>query len=266
MGDKKKKKKEEEKGGAGWIVSFADLMTLLFATFVVLFAFKPEGIGQSDQVVQQMAAAIRETFNDVPDDIPEDETAFPTDNGRKVFSHLRAKMMHKPVITKFRRTNKAMNILDKKMLEVQDMLEKIIASGSGSKDDTRTPSVTMHKEKDGFSLRLLATHFYRPGEYRVRREYLGKLDEVGKILKASGNKVAIEGHTDATPARGQFNNWEISAMRASFIARYFIRELGFPAGKLSAAGFADTKPIAQNHSPQGRRLNRRIEIRVSHDE
>ena len=65
-------------------LSFADLMTLLFAAFVVLYGLKPEGIGDAVKVITA-TAAIRQTFNETPDVIPEDARTGPTEQGKAVF-------------------------------------------------------------------------------------------------------------------------------------------------------------------------------------
>ena len=75
---------EDEGGGAGWIVSFADLMTLLFAAFVVLWALKPEGVGDAVKIIQA-TSAIRATFSDTPDVIPDDRRVGPLVEGKSSF-------------------------------------------------------------------------------------------------------------------------------------------------------------------------------------
>ena len=61
-------------------------------------------------------------------------------------------------------------------------------------------------------------------------------------------------------------NWEISALRASYIVRYFISKHDFPTTKIIAAGYGDTRPIGDNRTQSGRALNRRIEIRIHYDD
>src|SRR6185312_2766361 len=81
--------------------------------------------------------------------------------------------------------------------------------------------------------------------------------------------ITIEGHTDDTPiSTPQFqSNWELSAARAAAVVR-FLLDLGIPAGKLTAAGYADTVPIAPNRNPDGAVIadnqarNRRVVIRL----
>ncbi|MDO5643197.1 MAG: peptidoglycan -binding protein, partial [Paracoccus sp. (in: a-proteobacteria)] len=78
--------------------------------------------------------------------------------------------------------------------------------------------------------------------------------------------IRVDGHTDATPlsGSGRFrDNWELSQARALAVVRYMIDDLGFPADRLAPTGFADTRPVAPEDTPEGRALNRRIELKLT---
>ncbi|MDD9938241.1 MAG: OmpA family protein [Myxococcales bacterium] len=88
------------------------------------------------------------------------------------------------------------------------------------------------------------------------------LDEVADALKgAGGREFQVAGHTDNVPIRNwRFrSNWHLSAARAVTVTRYLV-ERGVPATHISAAGYADTRPVTDDNSEAGRRKNRRIEI------
>lgn len=89
------------------------------------------------------------------------------------------------------------------------------------------------------------------------------LADVARALsrRAGDRDFQVEGHTDNEPiATAQFpDNWSLGAARALTVTRFMI-ENGFPRAHLSAASFADTRPVASNGTPEGRRQNRRIEI------
>ena len=65
--------------------------------------------------------------------------------------------------------------------------------------------------------------------------------------------------------KGEMSNWELSTMRATSVLRYMIEKENYSPTKIQAAGYADTRPIADNRSPSGRSLNRRIEIRINYE-
>ena len=82
------------------------------------------------------------------------------------------------------------------------------------------------------------------------------------ILKKTVCQIRIEGHTDNVPiSNEQFSsNWELSTARAVNVVKYFISEGGIPPERLSAAGYADSKPLSPNVSDHNREINRRVEV------
>ncbi len=78
--------------------------------------------------------------------------------------------------------------------------------------------------------------------------------------------IRVDGHTDNTPLSGSGryrDNWELSQARALAVVRYMIDELGFPADRLAAAGFADTRPVDEADTAESRARNRRIELKLT---
>lgn len=87
------------------------------------------------------------------------------------------------------------------------------------------------------------------------------LDQIGRVLATMGRDFQVAGHTDNVPIHNPrfASNWELSTARSTTVTRYLLG-LGMPPGRLSAAGYADTQPVASNDTPDGRRQNRRIEL------
>jgi chemotaxis protein MotB len=75
------------------------------------------------------------------------------------------------------------------------------------------------------------------------------------------NRIVVQGHTDDVPMSGGMSNWELSANRAGAVLHRLI-EGGIPADRLSMAGYADTRPVASNDTEEGRARNRRVDIVV----
>lgn len=98
---------------------------------------------------------------------------------------------------------------------------------------------------------------------KVKRSAMPTLDEIAKFLARYPNHwVMVGGHTDSLPTRTeQFpSNWELSAMRAVNVVKYLSRMKGLDPSRLIASGFGEHHPIASNKTPEGRQLNRRVEI------
>ncbi|WP_312526992.1 peptidoglycan -binding protein [Paracoccus sp. (in: a-proteobacteria)] len=78
--------------------------------------------------------------------------------------------------------------------------------------------------------------------------------------------IRVDGHTDSQPLSGQGryrDNWELSQARALAVVRYMTDDLGFPANRLAATGFGDTRPVASGDSDEARAQNRRIELKLT---
>ncbi|MGH8890551.1 MAG: OmpA/MotB family protein [Acidothermaceae bacterium] len=90
------------------------------------------------------------------------------------------------------------------------------------------------------------------------------LDAVAPALRNLPNEVSVEGYTDNVPITGGpfQSNWELSAVRATTVLRYLVANDGLPASRLSATGYADTRPIVPNDSPAHQQQNRRVEVVV----
>jgi chemotaxis protein MotB len=100
------------------------------------------------------------------------------------------------------------------------------------------------------------------GKSDLKKDGQTALQEVGAVLATiSGREFQVTGHTDNVPIKSaKFpSNWELSTARAVTVTR-FLAANGVPAERISAAGFAETQPVASNDTPEGRQQNRRIEI------
>ena len=89
------------------------------------------------------------------------------------------------------------------------------------------------------------------------------LEALTEQFKRLPNNIEIQGHTDnqAISTAAYPSNWELSASRAGAVVRY-MESLGLSSARLAAAGYADTRPVVDNSTRQGRAKNRRVEIVV----
>jgi chemotaxis protein MotB len=117
-------------------------------------------------------------------------------------------------------------------------------------------------ESRGLSIRVLTDSLLFPsGSATLYPQGEPLLDEIAELLNVDQvHPIAVEGNTDDVPIHGTFpSNWELSTARASTVVRFLIAK-GVAGHRLSAVGYADMRPIASNATPQGRALNRRVEI------
>ena len=263
----KKKKEEDEAIKAGWIVSFADMMTLMFAAFLVLWSLKPEGTSDVVEKIDIFTATIRESFSDIPDIISKDKTVFPSEKNKTVFQYIKAEQVTKPTITRFRSSDQVINIINKEMKKTKKLLDvkQTDETKQDTKDEAEQAAVSVIRDQDGFRIRLISMLFFKKGSWRISKESIKTLNDVGKVLKDLGRTVVVEGHTDNAPLVGDLSNWELSSMRAASVAQHFIQKVGIAPSKIKVAGYADQKRIADNATAEGRQMNRRIELKVEYE-
>jgi chemotaxis protein MotB len=119
---------------------------------------------------------------------------------------------------------------------------------------------------DRLSVNLVEKILFDSGKAEIKPEGLKVLKRVGDILKnISDRQIRVEGHTDnvkiGAGLRERFpTNWELSTARATNVVRYLQDKIGIDPKMLTAAGFSEYRPVANNDTPENRAQNRRIEI------
>jgi len=121
---------------------------------------------------------------------------------------------------------------------------------------------------DTIIIRLAEQGTFDSGQAQLKPAFFGLLDSVGSSIEGTRGNILIEGHTDNVPigfGSRYRNNWDLSAARSAAVADYLLSRDLVSAGRITVAGFADTRSIADNDSATGRAQNRRIEIIISND-
>lgn len=121
--------------------------------------------------------------------------------------------------------------------------------------------------KEELTVKIVDKIVFSSGRAAINVEGRQVLDTVGDFLKQylDGREIQVNGHTDAVPIGAEMQdkyptNWELSTARAVNVVRYLQEYADIPPEKLSAVGHGQYHPIADNDTPEGRALNRRIEI------
>ncbi len=117
------------------------------------------------------------------------------------------------------------------------------------------------RKRESISFRINSEILYSSAKADLSLEGLAVLRKLLPVLRGSDYIITVEGHTDALPIRGgQYpSNWELSSARAGRVVRYLAAN-GVGRARLRAIGYADTRPLADNDTEQGRASNRRVEI------
>lgn len=123
--------------------------------------------------------------------------------------------------------------------------------------------VSVYSTGEGMSLALHESLLYRSGSSDIVRKDI--LRQIGERLTVTPAHILVEGHTDDIPVSNDSfpSNWELSARRAVNVVKFLADECAIDPEKLSAAGYADSRPVASNDHPEGRALNRRVNLVIS---
>jgi chemotaxis protein MotB len=125
-------------------------------------------------------------------------------------------------------------------------------------------SLSIAMGRDGLVVSLREAGFFDSGSAAPHPGTGRILKAIGASLDGTDFDVRIEGHTDNVPVHNaQFDsNWELSTARATGIARLVLQLRAIPADRISAAGFAEFHPVADNATAEGRAQNRRVDLVV----
>ena len=143
---------------------------------------------------------------------------------------------------------------------IKDQYDQLRAELS---DEIQKGLAEVIKEGDRIIVRLANQGSFVSGSADLQGGFLPTLTKVGKAVSTSSGSIKVEGHTDNVPVT--FNerfksNWDLAAARSASVAGFLVDSAGIPQERLKVNGFADTKPVASNDTPEGRAQNRRIEV------
>lgn len=243
----KKHKHPEHENLERWLVSYADFITLLFATFVVLYA-----LAQVDATdFAKLEDSLKHAFSQ--NTLLEGQQSI-MDSSNSIFDQQQANSFIPSLMVEY---------ISPKYEE--DSFKEIVEE---------IKELTAINELDGISTKitekgLLLTfddkYLFAPGSAYLAPEARKLLDKVGVLIckKFVLHHMIIEGHTDSLAISGkQFpSNWELSSSRACSVVRYLISRFKFAPSLFSAVGYADTRPL-ENAISSKDPANRRVEVLI----
>lgn len=239
-------------------MSYADFITLLFAFFVVMFAAsqvdqrKVGKIALAVQVAFQELGVFQATSLKLPS---RNDGSLPEEKIQLIESIKKTTKLDQLVPS----PNLMQDVGEDNEIKVYRLqLEKDLA------DSYLKEKIRMKVDQRGLTISLAEAAFFESGSAAIRANSYAILDKIGQHLLRMPNHIRIEGHTDNRPMKsGRFqSNWELSTARATYIVSYLIDKLHYPPDRLSAAGYAEFRPVATNDTPEGRALNRRVDVVV----
>jgi chemotaxis protein MotB len=214
-----------------WIVSYADMVTLLFALFVVLYATSDA----NPQKLQAVHHSIDQAFS---------IGVLQGSNGSSAVFNSGGGI-----------TPSLAEIKSQNLVQIEATL------GGFAKNNNLEGKVQIRSDADSITISLADNLLFDSGSADLRPGSQDVLAQVAAALRGLPNDMRIEGHTDNVPVNSPdfATNWELSGARASRVLRFLVEQGGL-TNELFGAQYADTQPIADNTTPEGRALNRRADI------
>ena len=247
---------EEHENHERWLVTYADMLTVLMALFLVMYA-----MSVVDQTkAEKLAGSVREYFGDGPTVLDGgsgllDTPSAPASSDEQMTVDLRAAVT---ALDEKRTREQAVASENHQLAEVQRRIHESL-TGKGLQD-----SVRFVIDERGLVVTIVTDEvLFELGSAGLLPAGRAVLDGIAPALVPLANPVTVEGHTDDLPiSGGRFpTNWELSAERATTVLRYIMTTQKIPAKRLSAAGYADQRPLVPN-TPAQRGVNRRVEVIV----
>jgi len=233
-----------------WLVSYSDFMTLLFAFFVVLFA----ATYRDNQAIRKLARAIHNGFQTLG--------AFAADESGSGGAYSTTTLNADDNTSRVQNDETTVNPASAG--SVRDMLELRRQLEAAMGQELQNHEVVLQVTPEGFVISLKELGFFNSGQADLLPGAAEKIERIAKVLSKPGLDIRIEGHSDNQPIHNaQFrSNWELSTARAMAVLRLLVDDAGFDPQKLSAAGYGEYRPVADNATSEGRRMNRRVDLVV----
>jgi chemotaxis protein MotB len=236
--ERRRHSRSPEPSAERWIIPYADMLTLLFALFTLLYAISATDAAKAQRLVE----SLRESFGSVPREQGSERPALLEGGDPGVIEEDRA------------RENLA-GRADREQLDLLgERVQQLAPGGAGA-------GIAARRSEEGLVISLAESLFFADEGSELSEPARAALARVAELLEGLPNHVRVEGHTDAGPAPGGSSGWAVSAARAVAVLERLEAE-GIQAHRLSASGFADQRPLMSNDSSEGRRLNRRVDLVV----
>ncbi|MBB5324792.1 chemotaxis protein MotB [Anoxybacillus tepidamans] len=242
---KKKKHHREDHIDETWLIPYADLLTLLLALFIVLFASSQIDQKKFDQIARSLSSALAGGVGvfDFPSPVEQNnpQTSIP----------------NKERLTK----NQQQAIIEQKGLrEIQAKINQYIETQHLQSDLKTTLT------EEGLLVTISNDVLFDSGSAEVKPQYKQVAKEISRLLVMNPPRnIIVSGHTDNVPIHNSkfASNWELSVMRAVNFMKLLLENKQLDPRLFSAKGYGEFQPIASNDTPEGRMKNRRVEILIA---
>ncbi|HEY3308372.1 MAG TPA: OmpA family protein [Desulfuromonadaceae bacterium] len=248
-----KREPEKHANHERWLVSYADFITLLFAVFTTLYA-----MSQTDKKkVEEVMQSLQQSFGMVQAGAPSPKINVIQSQPISVMPTIKPDISINQNRKKLSGSGQAKTRAEEKdFRQIKSSIEAyLIKQGAQNK-------VSLTITRRGLIVSLKEAGFFNSGQAQIRPEAYELINTIAEAMTQYNNPLRVEGHTDNTPiSTGQFpSNWELSTARATNGLKYLLKQFSVDPDKISATGYGEFRPLADNDTAEGRSKNRRVDL------
>lgn len=260
------KPRPKQESSGGWIVTFADLMSLLLTFFILLLSFSKMDLHKYEMMAKSLASSFGVSFvqgggnvggsiifaESPPPSEPEPEPPIDESEFEPEFEEPEVELLEEPQSTP---EPKQIDPNIERLTEsLVDQLEEEILSNA----------LSVSYDADKVVVRFSEATTFPSGSDELKDEMFPILEKIENVLSSCQGDITVSGYTDDLPVNSSRyrSNWDLSAARAVSVVHQLIFNNKLDVNRVIAAGRAETNPLAPNDSPENRAKNRRVEISV----
>jgi chemotaxis protein MotB len=268
MGRQRREVHEEHENHERWLVTYADMVTLLMVLFIVMFAMSQVDQKKYDALKQGLAAGFGQSTS-----IQVGSNSILTETGSAALSPIapnrfsvesnaveqsaaaRAVTAHDESQRALRRAD-AENEVDR----LEDLIKRLYAA---LRKHHLEDDVTTTIDDRGLVVSLVSRHVvFEPNLASLSERGKLLVDTLAPVLKELPDPLQIDGHTNQVKVKPKYypTDWELSSARAVTVLRHLNEQDGLPGGRLTASAFGHTKPLIDPSKPGSQRINKRVDI------
>ena len=248
-------------GVPAWVVTFADLMTLLMCFFVLLLSFSEMDVAKFKELSGSMQDAFGVQTEVEVRSIPKGTSVVAREFSPGKPEDTPINQVRQFTIDSNRNT---LDALDRELKEIQETRDHARRLRAALKKEIDKGSVSIQTEGMKVIVHIMENASFDSGNDQLRPAFLPALSKIADLIDNNSGEITISGHTDNVPiSNDRFrSNWELSTSRAVSVAHALLKISKLNPEHLSVTGHADTRPRAENDSSENRAKNRRVDISI----
>jgi chemotaxis protein MotB len=259
----RRKKHEDHLNHEAWAIPYGDLITLLLAFFVVMYAISSVNEGKYRVLSDSMVAAFQgKPMTLEPVQVGEKEEHGPGGPANSPLVGVEAppRTAISPIPVKTSMEALRQEELSQHQERAAQALTKVADEVERAMDDLVKADMVVVRRKDFWIEVEIRTDILFPSaSAQLQPRAVGVIEKLGETLAPFPNAIRVEGHTDNRPIKTLqfFSNWELSAARAGSVVRVLASK-GVDPLQLAVIGYGENRPVQTNTTVEGRNANRRV--------